>query len=154
MIDPMRLHAEWPFLVRGLADIQRKAHGKTRWWLEDVYAAIQTRQATAYIVSVGDAPAGFFVVHPQQVPFSGETELFLWIVWSIPLRERNGADYAAVTHETLQFIAALALQGGHSAVATLTVRPGLLRRFGNLWQSEVISARMDNTVLHQLVGGN
>ena len=148
-VDPLHLHRHWPFLKQGLDAVIAKAKN-TRWWIEDVYAAVQCKAATAYIVST-NRPVGFFIVHPQSVLFTGETELFLWILWSLPLREWNGPDRLQVVHETLQFIAALALQQGHSAVATLTVRRGLMRRYAHLWKCEVFPARMPLEALQQLV---
>ena len=146
----MHLHRHWPFLLRGVQDVVRKSK-HTRWWAEDVYAAVQNRAAAAYIVQHNGQQVGMFITHPQTVPFSGETELFLWIMWSLPLREWNPPERMIVTMDTLKYIAALALNQGHSAVATLTVRPGLLRRWKSLWQSEVYSCRMPTEVLHGLV---
>lgn len=149
-VDPVRLHQHWPFLKRGVDEVIRKSK-HTRWWPEDVYAAVQSRQAAAYIVAHHEQQVGMFIVHPQVVPFSGDTELFLWIMWSLPLREWNPPERQQVTLDTLQFIAALALQQGHDGVGTLTVRPGLLRRWGNLWKTEVYSCRMPKEVLQSLV---
>lgn len=143
------MHRHWPDLRRGVEEVIRRSK-HTRWWPEDVYAAVQTRQAAAFIVQHNGRMVGFFIVHPQTVPFTGETELFLWIMWSLPLREWNPPERTQVTIETLRFIAALATQQGHSAVSTLTVRPGLLRRWGNLWQSDVYSCRMPAETLRLL----
>lgn len=152
-IDPLKLHAAWQFILHGLNDIRRKAKNKTAWWPEDVYGCLMSRQATGYTVHVGGDAIGFFITYPQQVPFSGETELFLWIMWSQPLAQRNGHDYGKVTLEVMRYLAVLALSQGHSAVGTLTVRKGLLRRYAHLWQSNVVSARIERDRLNELVNG-
>ncbi len=151
-VDPVKLHQYWPFIKRGVDAVIRKSQ-HTRWWPEDVYAAVQTRQAMAYIVAHNGQQVSMFVVHPQPVMFTGETELFLWLFWALPLREWNPPERFQVSMDTLKYIAQLAIQGGHSAVSTLTVRPGVLRRWGNLWKQEVFSCRMPADTLQALAQG-
>lgn len=141
-IDPLQMHWHWPFLLRGLEAIRQKGKGMVSWWVEDVYAAIQYKAATAYIVSIGRKPVGFTVVHPQAIPFQGTTELLIWIAWSLPLREWNGLDVGKAFLETVRFLANVAIQQGHVSLSTLTVRRGLLRKYPSLFRSDVINCRI------------
>lgn len=141
-IDPLQMHRHWPFLLRGLESIVRKGKGNVSWWVEDVYSAIQYKAATAYVVSIGQTPVGFTIVHPQAVPFQGTTELLIWIAWSLPLREWNGLAVGEAFMESVRFLANLAIQQGHVALATMTVRRGLLRKYKALFRSEVINCRI------------
>ena len=151
-VDPLQLHRHWPFIARALNAIRDKA-GRTQWWNEDVYASLQFRAAAGYIVEVKGYPVGFFVVHPQAVPWVGETELFLWICWSAPLAEWpvTPDEHNLVAYETLAFIAKLALDAGHSQVSTLTVRRGLMRQYPNLWEGHTYPCSIGMDKLRQLV---
>ena len=131
-----RLHTYWRFIERGLNDILRKnspdrliSNTKVRWQPPDVYAALQFRAATAYLVSRNRRLLGFFVVHPQNISWTDKTELFLWAAWAIPIRERRSADdVAGAIADSIAFLDGLKQTGKHAELTMITMRPGFLRR--------------------------
>ena len=135
-LDPQKLHRYFPFIQRGLEDILRKnspnrliSHTKVRWRVEDVYAALQFKAATCYLVSRNRRLLGFFVVHPQQISWTDKTELFLWAAWAIPLRERRTEDYIDdAILDSIAFLRRLKETGKHAELTMITMRPGFLRR--------------------------
>ena len=125
-VAPGRLHETWPFIKRGLEAIVRKTPN-IRWIPEDVYAALQHNNASAYLVRDNHSGRvmGFFVVHPQNTGFSDRTELFLWAAWTIPLRERmNGDNVDGAIRAAIEHMVKLAHDGGHVGLVFLTARRG------------------------------
>lgn len=149
-LDPLRIHFHWPFILRGLTDIIRRAKGHTRWWPEDVYAAIQFRAATCYLSRIEVTPVGYFIAHPQPVPFAGETELFIWIAWNIPPRERNGLRVDIAMVEGIRFLAQQAVAQNFCGLSTVTVRKGFLKRYGDFFTSHVQSCMMSAETMRRV----
>ena len=91
--DPKDLHRHWPLVRRGVGAVMRKL-GKRRvdFIIPDVYAGLRNGSCTLHLVSRETRVLGFLITYPQLRPFSGKRELFCWIAWSIPLRERQPGD--------------------------------------------------------------
>lgn len=88
-IQPQNLHDHWSFAHQGIETVMRKlGRDKIDFLVEDVFAALRNGGATLYLVTRGSRVLGYWIAYVQIRPFSGKKELFLWIAYSIPLRDR------------------------------------------------------------------
>ena len=104
--DPKDLHRHWPLVRRGVGAVMRKL-GKRRvdFIIPDVYAGLRNGSCTLHLVSRETRVLGFLISYPQLRPFSGKRELFCWIAWALPLRERLPGDRdPAAALEAIQFL--------------------------------------------------
>lgn len=125
-VESRLLHFWWPFVHRGLEAVRRKT--KPEWLSEDVYSALRTGSALLLMAMCGQTPVGFTISYIADIPFSGKKELFVWVAWTIPPRERH-PDWpveAAIAHN-FDFLVNLARQGGASRLSCLSPRPGFAK---------------------------
>lgn len=128
-IKPAELHTYWPFIQRGLLAIRRKVESDAL--PEDIYGAIRAEAAYVFIVSRETRWLGFAVWHKQERPWSHKLDMFVWGVWTIPLRERLPGDNVteafqygrAHLHEIKRSLAANRIIG-------ISSRKGLCKRYG------------------------
>ena len=141
-IKPEHLHAVWGLVERGLIDVLRKSNLRHRvadWIPADVYASIRTAQSTLYLVSRKTRLLGFFILLQQRLPYSQKLELFNWVTWAIPLRERlPGDDIPQALALSQRFIVDLA-QGMHADAVTFISSRGEKKYWEGLGYEQVYS---------------
>ena len=127
-VDPQRIHDIYPFLLRGMLAIKKRVPSDFQ--PEDVYTAIRSGGAVAYIVARGERNLGYFITYVQTRPFSGRKEYFIWLSWSIPLRDRSEGDNVpdAVEH-SMEFMRQQARALGCDSIVHMSSRRGF-EKFG------------------------
>lgn len=125
-VEPKDLHQWWPIVERGIECIIRKlGHQNVDFIPEDVFSGIRTGGCVLYLVQRDQRSLGFFICYPQQRPFSGRKELFLWLVWDLPLKDqRPEDDMPAVTMAVRDYLVDLALKLGCDSISALSTRRG------------------------------
>lgn len=83
-LEPQVLHDVWDEILPGLLEIREAWPDMCTWRAEDVYTAIHNREAVVYKVD-----DGFAVCTLSTDPYSGESDLFIWIAYS-PEDKRGG----------------------------------------------------------------
>ena len=61
------------------------------WIAEDIYSAVSTGKAAMY---VSDVPEGVIVLYPDKEAWSGETVLFVWLVYCKAMDQMQDECYA------------------------------------------------------------
>lgn len=127
-VNPQFIHDIYPFLLRGMLAIKKRVPADSE--PEDVYAAIRNGGAQAHIISRGERRLGFIVTYKQTRPFSGRKELFLWLAWSIPLRERQEGDNVPdAVEQAMAFMREQARATGCDSIVHMSSRRGF-EKFG------------------------
>lgn len=128
VVKSAELHRYWPFLDRGCRDICRKV--KPDWRPEDLYGALRAEAAVAVIVTRAERMLGFIVWHRQERTWSRTLDVFVWAVWTIPVRERIPADgWPEPFYRGWQYLSDLKRAIGGNKVITIS-RKGLQRKYG------------------------
>ena len=128
-VKPSELHQWWPFIERGLFDICRKVHPD--WIPPDVFGAIRADAAKACIVMRGIRALGFFIYHPQNRPWSGILDLFVWATWALPLRERLPADgMAEAIQRGIEYLHEIKRSLAAQRIIAISSRRAFTRRYG------------------------
>ena len=129
LVKPTELHTYWPFLERGLKDIHRKV--EPDWIPPDVYGALRAEAATAAIASRDHRWLGFAIYHRQERPWSHKSDLFIWCLWNIPLRERLPTDdVPEAMQRGIQYLKEVQRMMGAERMVSITSRRSIVQRYG------------------------
>ena len=130
-VQPKDLHQVWPFVRAGLDAIARRV--KPDRLIEDVYATLRAGTSFLTLGLCNGVPVGFAVSYFNDLPFSGQRELFVWCTWTLPLRERQpGWDVDGAIRQVLAELIALARQQGAKHLACISPRKAFARWAGDL----------------------
>lgn len=140
-IPQIQLHAHWDFVLRGLKEIS--ADSPQDWIPEDVFTGIKAQGAELFLFKRGEKHLGFFIGYPMLRQFSGIKQYFIWILWSIGLKERDSEDDTPVNkNKVFDFIVSRAkeldcVHDGKIQLTLLSKRKGFERILGfKLHQTE------------------
>lgn len=85
------LYDYWDFIKRGLGAVLSRVR-TADWKAEEIFASFRIGGCCICIVQRGPRNLGFAVYFRQNRPFSRKPDLFLWVAWFLPLRERQPTD--------------------------------------------------------------
>lgn len=125
--DAPRLRQLWPFVERGLETILRKVKPRPTWLPSDVYSSLLSGQSQLCLAKRSDRNLGFFVWYLERDAWSGESSVFCWCAWTIPLKERIATDNIdEVVALTIQFLKSIL----GKPFKMVSSRPGFATKLG------------------------
>jgi len=121
------LHHFWPFLQRGVNDIHHDL--KPNWLPEDIFAVLRNQQVSCVIARRGKRLLAFAIYSRQLRYFSFLPEIFIWVGWTIPMREwQPEDDMPTVAPTVVGYIVDQARKQGIDQVTWIT-RPNRAKAF-------------------------
>jgi hypothetical protein len=116
-VAPQQLHSVWDMVEDDIESCRTNDPDDT--WIQDVYCAIKTGQATLYLGMVNNAYIGMTVCNVVTDPFSGRRTFNIWY-----LNCRQGIDFLNMALPTLE---SYARATGAEKVSFVATRDGFRR---------------------------
>ena len=132
LIQPAKVKDYWSFIRPGLEALKDRYPEMCRWIPEDIYACVVQPTADLFIGFNGERPIGFCVGYKKIIPFTGEFNYFVWLVWGLHDRDRKRGDHpSAVFQQHCQnFLIAYAKGLGLSQLEAWTAYTGYFEKLG------------------------